>query len=75
MFWNLSETDYLKFRLGLMDENIWQSRYSIMKRVKSREGTTNRQCIIRERAWTTKKRQLDTEFIKLIEAIPSRDCN
>ena len=69
------ENDYIQSDLGLMDENIWQSRYSIMKRVKSREGTTNRQCIIRERAWTTKKRQLDTEFIKLIEAIPSRDCN
>ena len=25
IFWNLSETDYLKYRLGLMDENIWQS--------------------------------------------------
>ena len=34
MFWNISETDYLKYRLGLMDESIWQSRYSIMKRIK-----------------------------------------
>ena len=37
MFWNVSETDYLKYRLGLMDEGIWQARYSIMKRNKSRE--------------------------------------
>ena len=74
MFWNLSETDYLKYRLGLMDENIWQSRYSIMKRVKSREGQTNRYCIIMERVWEAKKRQLDAEFIKLIEDIPSRNC-
>ena len=75
MFWNISETDYLKYRLGLMDESIWQSRYSIMKRLKSREGQTNRQCIIVERVWEIKKRQLDTEFIKLIEAIPSRNCS
>ena len=75
MFWNISETDYLKYRLGLMDESIWQSRYSIMKRIKSREESTDRDCGILERVWEAKKRQLDTEFIKLIEAIPSRNCS
>ena len=74
MFWNISETDYLKYRLGLMDENIWQSRYAIMKRIKSREDQINRQCKILERVWDVKTRQLDKEFVKLIEAIPSRAC-
>ena len=74
MFWNISETDYLKYRLGLMDESIWQSRYSIMKRIKSQEEATDRNCKMSERAWEAKKRQLDSEFVKLIEAIPSRDC-
>ena len=74
MFWNLSETDYLKYRLGLMDESIWQSRYSIMKRIKSREESTDRNCKMLERVWETKTRQLDKEFVKLIEAISSRAC-
>ena len=74
MFWNISETDYLKYRLGLMDENIWQSRYAIMKRIKSREESTDRHCKMLERVWEAKTRQLDKEFVKLIEDIPSRDC-
>ena len=74
MFWNISETDYLKYRLGLMDENIWQSRYAIMKRIKSREESTDRNCKMLERVWEAKTRQLDKEFVKLIEDIPSRDC-
>ena len=74
MFWNISETDYLKYRLGLMDENIWQSRYVIMKRIKSREESTDRNCKMLERVWETKTRQLDKEFVKLIEAISSRAC-
>lgn len=55
-----------------MDESIWQSRYSIMKRIISREESTDRNCKMLERVWEAKKKQLDTEFIKLIEAIPSR---
>ena len=74
MFWNISETDYLKYRLGLMDENIWQTRYVIMKRIKSREESTDRNCKMLERVWETKTRQLDKEFVKLIEAISSRAC-
>ena len=74
MFWNISETDYLKYRLGLMDENIWQSRYAIMKRIKSREESTDRNCKMLERVWEAKTRQLDKEFVKLIEDIPSRNC-
>jgi len=46
-----------------------------MKRIKSREESTDRDCEILEFVWEAKKRQLDTEFIKLIEAIPSRNCS
>ena len=75
IFWNLSETDYLKYRLGLMDENIWQSRYAIMKRFKSRNNMTKRVCLMREDVWNRKRNTLDTEFINLIEMTPSIDCN
>ena len=74
MFWNVSETDYLKYRLGLMDEGIWQARYNIMKRNKSRENYTSRACHTAERVWQGKSTQLDSEFVKLINAIPSKDC-
>ena len=74
MFWNVSETDYLKYRLGLMDEGIWQARYGIMKKNKSREGYTNRRCEMSKRVWQGKSTQLDSEFVKLINAIPSKDC-
>ena len=74
MFWNVSETDYLKYRLGLMDEGIWQARYAIMKRNKSRENYTSRVCDLAERVWQGKSTQLDSEFVKLINAIPSKDC-
>ena len=74
MFWNVSETDYLKYRLGLMDEGIWQARYAIMKRNKSRENYTSRVCDLAERAWRGKSTQLDSEFVKLINTIPSKDC-
>tara|TARA_B100000609_G_scaffold179390_1_gene159193 strand:+ start:434 stop:937 length:504 start_codon:yes stop_codon:yes gene_type:complete len=75
IFWNLSETDYLKYRLGLMDENIWQSRFAIMKRFKSRNNMTKRECLMREDVWNRKRNTLDTEFINLIEMTPSVDCN
>ena len=75
IFWNLSETDYLKYRLGLMDENIWQSRYAIMKRFKSRNNMTKRVCLMREDVWNRKRNTLDAEFINLIEMTPSIDCN
>ena len=75
IFWNLSETDYLKYRLGLMDENIWQSRFAIMKRSKSRNNITKRECLMREDVWNRKRNTLDTEFINLIEMTPSVDCN
>ena len=74
MFWNVSETDYLKYRLGLMDEGIWQARYTIMNRNKSRKNYTSRACHTAERVWRAKSTQLDSEFVKLINAIPSKDC-
>ena len=74
MFWNVSETDYLKYRLGLMDEGMWQARYAIMKRNKLREDYTSRDCDMAERVWQGKSTQLDSEFVKLINAIPSKDC-
>ena len=78
IFWNLSETDYLKYRLGLMDESIWQSRYAIMKRLKSgkpNENTTKRRCLMLMAVWNQKINSLDSEFINLIEMTPSIDCN
>ena len=69
------ENDYIQYELGLMDENIWQSRYAIMKRFKSRNNMTKRVCLMREDVWNRKRNTLDTEFINLIEMTPSIDCN
>ncbi len=61
-----------------MDESIWQSRYAIMKRLKSgkfTENTTKRYCLMLMDVWNQKINTLDSEFINLIEMTPSIDCN
>ena len=66
IFWEIVETDYLRYRLGLMDESIWQSRLGIVKSLRS---ASHENCEIRERVWQTSRVSLDSEFVKLVEEI------
>jgi len=70
-FWNISEADFLRYRLGLMDENIWRSKFSIIKRQRSSDA---RNCELRRRVWQIKRTQIDSEFVKLVEEIPFEEC-
>ena len=66
--WHIYEADFLRYRLGLMDENIWKSKLSIMSRGYSPNDITK--CEPMKRVWNVRKGQLDKEFIKLIESFP-----
>tara|TARA_B100000586_G_C19902461_1_gene339704 strand:- start:75 stop:572 length:498 start_codon:yes stop_codon:yes gene_type:complete len=66
--WHIYEADFLRYRLGLMDENIWQSRLSIMRN--GRSPTDKALCENRQAIWDVRSNQLDIEFVKLIESFP-----
>jgi len=51
-----------------MDENIWESKLSIMSRGYSPNDITK--CEAMKRVWNVRKGQLDKEFINLIESFP-----
>ena len=66
--WHIYEADFLRYRLGLMDENIWNSKLSIMSRGYSPNDISR--CQDMRRVWDVRKGQLDSEFVKLIESFP-----
>ena len=67
IFWNLSETDYLKYRLGLMDENIWQAKLNAMEFVYN-------SCLSRH-VFDFRKSLLDARLVSLIEDFPDACTN
>jgi hypothetical protein len=72
IFWEIIETDYLRYRLGLMDESIWESRLGIIKSF--RTDVTDEYCDIRKRVWQSSRNNLDSELVKLVEEIPFEEC-
>ena len=72
IFWEIIETDYLRYRLGLMDESIWESRLGIIKSF--RTDATDEYCDIRKRVWQSSRNNLDSELVKLVEEIPFEEC-
>ena len=66
--WHIYEADFLRYRLGLMDENIWDSKLSIMSRGYSPDDVAK--CEEMKRVWNVRKDQLDKEFVKLIQSFP-----
>ena len=51
-----------------MDENIWNSKLSIMSRGYSPNDVSK--CEEMKRVWNVRKDQLDKEFVKLIQSFP-----
>jgi len=70
--WHIYEADFLRYRLGLMDENIWQSRLQAIKGVYSRNP--DQQCEISKVVWDIRRNVMDKEFVKLVESLAPRQC-
>ena len=61
------ENDYLQYRLGLMDESVWQAKFRILDTIMS-------QCRSRE-IFETRREGLDARLVSLIDSeLIQEDC-
>ena len=69
--WMIYENDYLQYRLGLMDEDMWKAKFNSMKGLYN--GTNSKDCVLAHYVYDATKIGFDRNFVELVESIPS-DC-
>tara|TARA_Y100001970_G_scaffold179686_1_gene218763 strand:- start:1991 stop:2461 length:471 start_codon:yes stop_codon:yes gene_type:complete len=69
--WWIHENDYLQYRLGLMDESIWEAKLRAIKMLYN--GRNAESCILNKRIWETRRVMLDDNLVELVESLPN-DC-
>ena len=69
--WWIHENDYLQYRLGLMDESIWEAKLRAIKI--SYNSLNEESCILAKRIWETRRVMLDDNLVELVESLPN-DC-
>ena len=63
--WIVAENDYLQYRLGLMDEDMWKAKYLAMLTLY--KGVSNKNCSTYREVWNRRSRLMDQNLVKLIE--------
>ena len=69
--WWIHENDYLQYRLGLMDESIWEAKLRAIGI--SYNSLNEESCILAKRIWETRRVMLDDNLVELVESLPN-DC-
>ena len=69
--WMIYENDYLQYRLGLMDEDMWEAKFNSMEGLYN--GTNSKDCALARYVYDAMKIGFDRNFVELVESIPS-DC-
>ena len=69
--WWIHENDYLQYRLGLMDESIWEAKLRAIEI--SYNSLNEESCILNKRIWETRRVMLDVNLVELVESLPN-DC-
>jgi len=69
--WWIHENDYLQYRLGLMDESIWEAKLRAIEI--SYNSLNEESCILAKRIWETRRVMRDDNLVELVESLPN-DC-
>ena len=69
--WWIHENDYLQYRLGLMDQSIWEAKLRAIEI--SYNSLNEESCILNKRIWGTRRVMLDVNLVELVESLPN-DC-
>ena len=69
--WWIHENDFLQYRLGLMDESIWEAKLRAIEILYN--GTNEESCSLNKRIWETRRVMLDDNLVELVESLPN-DC-
>ena len=69
--WWINENDYLQYRLGLMDQSIWEAKLRAIEI--SYNSLNEESCILAKRIWGTRRVMLDVNLVELVESLPN-DC-
>ena len=70
--WWVHENDFLQYRLGLMDQSIWDAKLQAISLLYN--GSWNGlpdMCARAKNIWSVRKPILDPELVALVENIPS----
>ena len=70
--WWVHENDFLQYRLGLMDQSIWDAKLQAISLLYN--GSWNGlpdMCARAKNIWNVRKPILDPELVALVENIPS----
>ena len=65
------ENDYLQYRLGLMDEDMWNAKFNSVEGLYN--GTNRKDCVLAHYVYDAMKIGFDHNFVEIVESIPS-DC-
>ena len=69
--WWIHENDFLQYRLGLIDESIWEAK---LRAIEILYNSLNEEsCILAKRIWETRRVMLDVNLVELVESLPN-DC-
>ena len=63
--WMIYENDYLQYRLGLMDEDMWKAKLLAM--LSLYKGVSNKNCSTYREVWNRRSRLMDQNLVKLVE--------
>ena len=69
--WWIHENDFLQYRMGLMDESIWQAKLRAIEM--SYNSTNEEPCSLAKRIWESRRVMLDVNLVELVESLPN-DC-
>mgnify|MGYP001494119523 FL=1 len=69
--WWIHENDYLQYRLGLMDQSIWEAKLRAIGILYN--GFDEENCILSKRVWGIRRVMLDVNLVELVESLPN-DC-
>ena len=67
--WWIHENDYLQYRLGLMDQSIWDAKLRAIGILYN--GFDEENCILSKRVWGTRRVMLDDNLVELVESLPN----
>ena len=70
--WWVHENDFLQYRLGLMDQSIWNAKLQAISLLYN--GSWNDlpdMCARAKNIWSVRKSILDSELVALVENLPS----
>ena len=69
-FWHIFEADFLRYRLGLLDEGVWESRLKAVQMNYSNPLF----CSTSKYIWESRKSLLNSEFVNLVESTSLNNC-